>query len=176
MPEEEPLKKQKSSWGTAAIAITTIGIVVAAILMFKGNCPCNPPGEQASVQTATPGACCSGTVQKPPEKPAQQAADSIDAAKANVKIPRLVDLGAGKCIPCKAMAPILEDLKKSYEGKLAVEFIDVWERQDEAAKYRISMIPTQIFFDADGKELFRHEGFFSKDEILAKCKELGYNL
>ncbi|MGA2093273.1 MAG: thioredoxin family protein [Sedimentisphaerales bacterium] len=91
-------------------------------------------------------------------------------------VPRLVDLGADKCIPCKMMAPILEELKVAYKGKLQVDFIDVWKNPDEARKSGISIIPTQIFYDASGKELFRHEGFFSKEDILAKWKEFGVNL
>ena len=91
-------------------------------------------------------------------------------------LPRLVDLGAGKCIPCKMMAPILEDLKKTYEGKLEVAFIDVWEHPDAGKQYGINMIPTQIFYGADGKELFRHGGFFAKGDILAKWKEFGIDL
>ena len=92
---------------------------------------------------------------------------------ATARLPRLVDLGAGKCIPCKMMAPILEELKKTYAGKIDVVFIDVWEKPDEARKYSVHLIPTQVFYDATGKERFRHEGFFSKEDILAKWKELG---
>ncbi|MFA5240087.1 MAG: thioredoxin family protein [Phycisphaerae bacterium] len=92
------------------------------------------------------------------------------------KLPRLVDLGADKCIPCKMMAPILEELKKDYAGIVNVEFIDVWKNPDKAKEYGISIIPTQIFFDSAGKELFRHEGFFSKEDILGKWKEFGVEL
>ena len=74
------------------------------------------------------------------------------------------------------MAPILEELKKEYQSKLDVEFIDVWKNPDQAKQYGINLIPTQIFYDAEGTELFRHEGFFPKEEILAKFKELGINL
>ncbi len=91
-------------------------------------------------------------------------------------LPRLVDLGADKCIPCKMMAPILEELKSEYEGRLIVEFIDVWKNPAEAPKYGIKLIPTQIFYDASGKELFRHEGFFSREDILSKWKEFGVDL
>jgi thioredoxin 1 len=91
-------------------------------------------------------------------------------------LPRLVDLGAGKCIPCKMMAPILEELKTEYAGSMEVVFIDVWQDKDAGQKYGIQSIPTQIFYDASGKELFRHEGFFAKEEILAKWKELGITL
>jgi thioredoxin 1 len=97
-----------------------------------------------------------------------------DAPK--VALPRLVDLGAGKCIPCKKMAPILEDLKKEYAGRMNVEFIDVWKNPDAGKAYGIEMIPTQIFYDASGKELSRHVGFFGKEDILAKWKELGVEL
>ena len=90
-------------------------------------------------------------------------------------LPRLIDLGAGKCIPCKMMAPILEELKNEYKDKLQVILIDVWENPDGAKKYKINIIPTQIFYDAGGKELFRHEGFFSKEDILGKWKEFGIN-
>ena len=70
------------------------------------------------------------------------------------KLPKLIDLGADKCIPCKAMAPILKDLKKDYAGRMDVEFIDVWKNPDAGKAYKIKLIPTQIFFDASGKELF----------------------
>ena len=89
-------------------------------------------------------------------------------------MPRLLDLGAGKCVPCKAMAPILDEMSETFAGQLEVEFIDVW--QDEAAgeRYGIRMIPTQIFFDAEGNELFRHEGFYAREAMLAKWQELGH--
>jgi thioredoxin 1 len=91
-------------------------------------------------------------------------------------LPRLVDLGAGKCIPCKMMAPILENLKEQYKGRLDVVFLDVWENPSVSKQYGIQVIPTQIFYDAAGKERFRHEGFFAKEDILAKWKELGVDL
>ncbi len=91
-------------------------------------------------------------------------------------LPKLLDLGSKSCIPCKMMAPILEELTKEYAGKFGVEFIDVGERENAAAAraHLIQQIPTQIFFDKDGKELWRHEGFLGKAEILGKWKELGY--
>jgi thioredoxin 1 len=88
-------------------------------------------------------------------------------------LPKLLDLGADKCIPCKAMAPILARLKQEYSGKFEVEFIDVWKDESAGKRYGVEIIPTQIFFDANGKERFRHVGFFSREDILAKWKELG---
>lgn len=91
-------------------------------------------------------------------------------------LPRLLDLGAGKCIPCKMMVPVLDELKETCAGKLDVVFIDVWENPQAGEQYGIRMIPTQIFYNAGGKELFRHEGFFAKEDILSKWKELGVDL
>lgn len=93
-----------------------------------------------------------------------------------VKLPKLVDLGAKKCVPCKMMAPILEDLDRDFKGKMEVVFIDVWENSNAGNQYKIRVIPTQIFFSPDGKELFRHEGFYSREDILAKWKELGHEI
>jgi thioredoxin 1 len=87
----------------------------------------------------------------------------------------LLDLGARSCIPCKMMAPILEELKKEYQGRAAVIFIDVWKDSEPGKRFKIQGIPTQIFFDKTGKETFRHFGFFDKksikeilDKMLAK--------
>ena len=93
------------------------------------------------------------------------------------KLPKLLDLGSKKCIPCIRMAPILAELTKEYTGRFEVEFIDVWLKENAGAakKHGIKLIPTQIFFDAKGKELWRHEGFLGKEAILAKWKELGYD-
>jgi thioredoxin 1 len=96
--------------------------------------------------------------------------------KSQEKLPKLIDLGAGKCIPCKMMAPILDELKTEYSGKLDVEVIDVWENPKEGDKYGITLIPTQIFYDPEGKEFQRHEGFMSKEDILAIFKQKGMKL
>jgi thioredoxin 1 len=82
----------------------------------------------------------------------------------------MVDLGAKSCIPCKMMAPILEELEKEYKGKAAIIFIDVWQNEDEGKRFAISMIPTQIFFDRDGKEVYRHAGFLEKQAIVDRLE------
>jgi len=104
-----------------------------------------------------------------------QKAETTTAQKPEA-LPRLIDLGAGTCIPCKMMAPVLEELKENYSGIFDVEFIDIRENPDAGKKYGVRIIPTQIFYDASGKEFFRHEGFFSKEDILAKWKETGVEL
>jgi thioredoxin 1 len=88
-------------------------------------------------------------------------------------IPLMVDVGAKKCIPCKMMAPILEELKQEYEGIFRVEFVDVWENPGAGEKYGIRGIPTQIFYDASGKEFYRHMGYFSKQQILDTFRKHG---
>jgi len=119
-----------------------------------------------------------GIVEGPINIAKDSQAEELSAVKVKPTkaLPRLVDLGADKCIPCKMMAPILEQLKSEYEGTLIVDFIDVWKNPDEGPKYNIKLIPTQIFYDTSGEERFRHEGFMSKEDILAKWKELGVDL
>ena len=124
---------------------------------------------------STNSACCVSLIN--PAMLASLATTNTPATLPEKKgLPKLLDLGAGKCIPCKMMAPILEQLKKEYAGRLEVEFIDVWKNEAAGEKHKINMIPTQIFFDAAGKELYRHEGFYAKEDILAKWKELGVDL
>lgn len=91
-------------------------------------------------------------------------------------LPRLIEIGSVTCIPCRMMKPILDELRRDYAGRLRVDFIDVQVDPGAAMKYGIRVIPTQVFLDANGNELFRHEGFFPKEEILAKWKELGIDL
>ncbi len=87
----------------------------------------------------------------------------------------LVDLGANSCIPCKMMAPILEKLEKVYRGKAAIVVIDVWKTPDEGKRFNLRVIPTQIFYDKKGKEVYRHEGFMSEKDIVAILNKLGVN-
>jgi thioredoxin 1 len=143
-----------------AIVATLAVVVVAAVAAKNRRTP-----TEASTAARTPAVG---------EAAAIAAKTAAPAAKA--KLPRMVDLGAGKCIPCKKMAPILAELKRDYADRFVTEFIDVWENRDAGKLYGIEMIPTQIFFDADGKELFRHVGFYGKEDILSKWKELGADL
>lgn len=85
----------------------------------------------------------------------------------------MVDIGAKKCIPCKMMAPIMEELEKEYKDRAAIIFIDVWENPQAGRKYGIQLIPTQIFYTAEGKEVSRHEGFMDKAAIVAELEKLG---
>jgi len=87
--------------------------------------------------------------------------------------PTVIDLGARTCIPCKKMAPVLEILAREYEGKANVLFIDVHADQEAARKLRVQMIPTQIFYNSQGKEVRRHTGFMDRADILKELKSAG---
>jgi len=89
------------------------------------------------------------------------------------KLPTMADFGADKCIPCIQMKPILDGLQKEYKGKANILFLDVNENIALTRKYRIVLIPTQIFFDTSGNEIYRHMGFFPKDSILIQLKKAG---
>lgn len=92
----------------------------------------------------------------------------------NIKV-TFVELGSIRCIPCKKMQPIMEEIKKEYRGQVKVVFHDVWtaEGKPYAYTYKIRVIPTQVFLDKDGKEYFRHEGFFPKEELVKILKKKG---
>jgi len=147
------------------VLIAIVGFVIAIKQQGK-----NSASEPVAVTNSNPGAMTSSEQQNSETPGPSQTAEN------SAKLPHLIDLGAGKCIPCKMMKPILDDLKQNYNEQFKVTFIDVWENQDQAKKYNVKMIPTQIFFDANGNELFRHEGFYSKDDILGKWKELGIDI
>jgi len=87
--------------------------------------------------------------------------------------PTLVDFGASYCIPCKKMKPILDSLQKEYNGRANVIFVDIKQERDMADKYHIMIMPTQLFFDAAGKEVKRHMGFMDKPDIISEFKALG---
>lgn len=94
----------------------------------------------------------------------------IDFSKHKVTF---IELGADRCVPCKAMQPIMKELAEEYAGTIQVVFYDVWKDPRPARHYRIQLIPTQVFTDQNGKEIFRHVGYFSKEEILQMLKEKG---
>lgn len=98
--------------------------------------------------------------------------NEVDKARAS-GLPSMVDFGSAGCRPCDMMAPILEELKKEFAGKANILFIHVNKEQILAARYGIQSIPVQIFFDKEGREASRHLGFFPKDEILKRLRDIG---
>ena len=94
-------------------------------------------------------------------------------APAKKPLPVLLELKSPDCEACKAMAPVIDEVQNAYVGRLEVEIVDVQKEREAAELYGIQAVPTLVFFDADGNELFRHTGFFSREEIVAKLKEFG---
>ena len=86
-----------------------------------------------------------------------------------------VELGSVNCIPCKMMKPVMDQVEKKYPGQVKVVFHDVWTEQGKAEgrKYNIRIIPTQVFLDKNGKEYFRHEGFFPFEDVEKVLKQQG---
>ena len=97
--------------------------------------------------------------------------DSLEAKSQN--LPILMDLGRGTCKACKMMLPILQELQEEYKGRAIIQIIDIRYKPEPARVYNIRLIPTQIFFDATGKEVYRHEGFMDKLSIEQKLQEIG---
>lgn len=93
----------------------------------------------------------------------------------NYKI-EFVELGSVNCIPCKKMQPVMASIEKKYAGQVKVTFYDVWKDDAPAKKYGIDLIPTQVFLDAGGKELMRHQGFYPEEDIDKFLQSQGLNI
>jgi thioredoxin 1 len=92
---------------------------------------------------------------------------------AKISLPKLLDFGAGTCIPCKKMAPILQELSEEYKGRVVIKIIEVYQERELTRTNGIRLIPTQIFFDAKNQEVFRHEGFMDKEQIKKVFEKMG---
>lgn len=149
--------------------LRNIGIVVAVVVAAAAIVLARQFRITESAKAAAPIAATAETA----NAPAGEGTAAVAEAPQEKALPKLVDLGASKCIPCKKMKPILDDLMANYADQFTTEFIDVWENPDSGHLYGVESIPTQIFFDAKGKELHRHVGFLSKEDILGKWRELG---
>lgn len=118
---------------------------------------------------------------KPPVSPAGARPATTPAARATAPavaatpatLPRFVELGSDKCIPCKMMQPVLEQLRKDHGQQLNVEFIDVWKDEAAAKSYNVQSIPTQVIFGSNGQEIFRHTGYWPIEDAVSKLQELG---
>ena len=96
----------------------------------------------------------------------------VDKARMSGK-PAMVEFGAKGCVPCDMMQPILDNLRKKYPDKLNVVFVHVGENQILGARFGIQSIPVQVFYDREGKEVFRHVGFYAETEVLKQLAKLG---
>jgi thioredoxin 1 len=119
-------------------------------------------------------AACSQTGYAKEKKDIPPSSDSVKTQIVlSAKLPKLIDLGSKSCIPCRKMAPILDSLREAYKDQAEITFIDVKDDRAASIKYKITLIPTQIFFDTVGVEVYRHVGFFPADSIVTHLKSLG---
>jgi len=164
MEQISPDRAQRSGRWKKIFIVVGLIVIVAAIFLARNKRQTAGHAQgrrrEISQETMLPG------------RELSAAADTASRSRM-APMPRLIDLGADKCVPCKMMAPILEELKEEYGGIFTVEFIDVWKEPEVGRRWRIRVIPTQIFLDGSGKELYRHEGFFSREDILERWKEVG---
>ena len=103
----------------------------------------------------------------------QSSIERIPKDIAKVPLPKLLDFGRGQCIPCKAMAPVLKELSEEYKDRVIIKIIEIDQEPNLTRANRIRLIPTQIFFDAKNREVLRHEGFMSKDDIKKVFQKIG---
>lgn len=95
------------------------------------------------------------------------------AADAVAPLPRMVDVGKAWCIPCKKMVAVLQEVELRYKGKATIEFVDLDKRPAAAQEYKIQMIPTQIFYTAEGKEFERHVGYLPFEDVEKVFTKMG---
>ena len=88
-------------------------------------------------------------------------------------LPKLLDFGRGTCIPCKKMAPILKELADEYKGRVEIRIIEVQHEQEMTRANKVRLIPTQVFYDSQNNEVFRHEGFMHKEKIKEVLDKMG---
>ena len=134
---------------TKLLTVMTVVLLVASLLMVG----------------------CSG-------KKAEAEPKKASVSTAAEKLPKMVDFWAPHCPPCRQMIPELEELQEEYDHafKLVKINTSLQENQASAARNQIKYIPTQIFYDENGQQLFRHTGYMSKQQILDKWEELGYEM
>ena len=103
----------------------------------------------------------------------QSSPERLPKEIAKIRLPKLLDFGANTCIPCKKMAPILQELAEEYKGRVVIKVIEVYRERELTRVNGIRLIPTQIFFDAKNQEVYRHVGFMDKEQIKKVFSKMG---
>lgn len=162
--------------GSQAVAMIVVLLLIGGLIAakaMKGQAPANvPAGGPSNEAPAPPGSSPAAEENAVAVGAAEPGESGAEPSKKDA-LPQLLELGSVGCMPCQYMAPIIDSLEKELAGKVVVKFHDVNRDPTMAEKYQVKVIPTQVFLDADGNELFRHTGVFEKAEILAKLRELG---
>ncbi|KAF1079251.1 MAG: hypothetical protein GQF41_4447 [Candidatus Rifleibacterium amylolyticum] len=159
--------------------ICAIFFISLAMVGF-GAGPCCPGHDSDSTSTQLPAKteAAAATEEAADTSVEKNIAESAVVEPQTAAKPKMIEFGSKQCKACKAMEPVMENLKKSHSEVFDIEFVDVWlpENQTFAKSYSISSIPTQVFLNAAGKEIARNTGFFSEESILAKWRELGVDV
>ncbi|MDI6742311.1 MAG: thioredoxin family protein [Smithella sp.] len=146
------------------IAIVTLFTLFIFAACEQTGIEAGNAGQQTAIAVKT-----KSSSSAPIEKPA------VKTEHATLPLATFIEIGAAQCIPCKAMQPIMKEIASEYKGQVKVVFYDVWTTQGkiDGMKYNIRVIPTQVFLDKNGKEYFRHEGYFPKEELIKVLKMQG---
>jgi thioredoxin 1 len=134
--------KATSGWGATALGVLALAMGV----LVSSGCA---PGE--------------------PAVPATGADDAVQQALRAGK-PTVVEFGADNCSSCKAMKPVLAQLARAHGDRMGVLDINLLRHGDYISRYKIMLMPTQVFFDAQGRETGRHMGKISAEEMLARLE------
>jgi len=171
------------------LTLTAFAATLLAVLM--SGCPSAPrPANTASAPdtslaaqneicetlpaTDSAAAVSDSTPAKPTPKPEPKPEPEPAPPPKPKALPRMWDFGSTNCLPCIEMEKILTPLMTEYTGKVDVRIINVYENREQTQQARIQVIPTQVFYAPDGKELFRHVGVYPRDSIVGKFKQFGW--
>lgn len=152
-----------SRWIVLAVVIAIAAVFIAKEAV-KGRNANRPAGATAGAQGAATEQASSDAGPLP--------GTELGAALGSGR-PTMADFGKGWCQPCKAMVPVLERAARDYKGKANVVFVDMEAYPAIAAAHRINVMPTQIFFDAAGKEVARHIGYMPNEDIKKELAKAG---
>ncbi len=178
-----------------------IASILFAVLLVLGVLGCGQSGNtsarvEPTQQEAPPAVTPDTTVEQPapeadmsaaPEKPATTRSPESDQVvqtepaepervepEQPAKLPGLIDFSAVWCGPCKTQEPIVKALEHKYAGRIDIRTVDVDENRELAGRFKIRVIPTLVFLDTEGNELFRRAGLYPEDSIVARFKQLGF--
>ncbi len=159
------------SKGVKTYIAAGVVIAIVVVIALKQSASTTADTDIARIDQPTTVEAVAPTPDSDADDAGPEQASAVESADSR-QLPRFVEVGAESCIPCKMMKPVLEELEAAHAGALEIEFADVWKNPELADKYQVRSIPTQVIYDADGNEVYRHMGFWPRDEIERKLKEL----
>ena len=151
-------KTSKKSLILKILLVVAIVLAITAIWLVKtGKTTTEKAAQETAVAEATESEAVSQTEAQVDDFALE--AEAIDlAALFSYKLPIIIDFGSDSCIPCQEMAPVLKSANADYQGKAIIKFVDVWKYTDAANNFPVQVIPTQVFFNADGTPYVPSEG------------------